>query len=81
MCLTACYWARISRLVFGATSHDVATYGFEDLQLYHELASDEEQRSLPELSANEPLHALAVNVLRKWAEDFPEPVTPKYPDT
>jgi tRNA(Arg) A34 adenosine deaminase TadA len=31
MCLTACYWARVSRLVFGATSYDVATYGFEDL--------------------------------------------------
>lgn len=38
MCLTACYWAQVSRLVFGATSHDVATYGFEDLQLYRELA-------------------------------------------
>jgi guanine deaminase len=34
MCLTACYWARVSRLVFGATSYHVATYGFEDLQLY-----------------------------------------------
>src|ERR1700682_4594385 len=26
---TACYWARIPRLVYGATSYDVATYGFE----------------------------------------------------
>jgi tRNA(Arg) A34 adenosine deaminase TadA len=81
MCLTACYWARVSRLVFGATSRDVATYGFEDLQLYHELANDAERRSLPELSADEPLHALAVTALQKWAENFPEPVTPKYPGT
>jgi tRNA(Arg) A34 adenosine deaminase TadA len=39
MCLTACYWAQVSRIVFGATSYDVATYGFEDLQLYRELAT------------------------------------------
>ncbi|MFJ8582816.1 nucleoside deaminase [Micromonospora sp. NPDC093277] len=29
MCLMACYWARIPRLIFRASSHDVATYGFE----------------------------------------------------
>jgi hypothetical protein len=34
-----CYWAHVSRLVFGATSYDVATYGFEGLQLYRELAT------------------------------------------
>jgi hypothetical protein len=34
VCHTACYWARIPRVVFGATSYDVATHGFEDLQLY-----------------------------------------------
>ncbi|MEV1288319.1 nucleoside deaminase [Micromonospora sp. NPDC049679] len=32
MCLVACYWARIPRLIFGASSHDVATHGFEDLR-------------------------------------------------
>jgi len=32
MCLAACCWARIFRVVYAATSHDVATYGFEDLQ-------------------------------------------------
>jgi guanine deaminase len=78
MCLTACYWARVSRLVFGATSYDVATYGFEDLQLYRELATNTEQRSLPEVSADESLRTLAADVLRNWAENFPEPVTPKY---
>jgi hypothetical protein len=33
----------VSCLVFGATSYDVATYGFEDLQLYRELATGIEQ--------------------------------------
>jgi len=78
MCLTACYWARVSRVVFGATSHDVATYGFEDLQLYRELAASVEQRSLTEVSAGESLRSMAVGVLRKWAENFPEPITPKF---
>jgi hypothetical protein len=48
------------------------------LQLYRELATGAEQRSLPELSADEPLRALAADVLRDWAGNFPEPVTPKY---
>lgn len=78
MCLTACYWAQVSRVVFGATSHDVATYGFEDLRLYRELAADVEQRSLTEVSAGESLRSVAADVLRRWAENFPEPVTPKY---
>jgi guanine deaminase len=78
MCLTACYWARVSRVVFGATSYDVATYGFEDLRLYRELATNIEQRSLTEVSAGESLRSAAADVLRKWAENFPEPVTPKF---
>jgi guanine deaminase len=78
MCLTACYWGRVSRLVFGATSYDVATYGFEDLQLYRELATDTERRALPEVSAGSSLRALAASALRDWAENFPGPVTPKY---
>jgi guanine deaminase len=71
-------WAQVSRLVFGATSHDVATYGFEDLQLYRELATSTERRSLTEVSAGGSLRDLASDVLRSWAENFPEPVTPKY---
>jgi guanine deaminase len=78
MCLTVCYWAHVSRLVFGATSYDVATYGFEDLQLYREMATNIEQRSLSEARADEPLRTLATDVLRSWAKNFPEPVTPKY---
>ena len=77
LCLTACYWARVSRIVFGATSHDVATHGFEDLQLYRELARGTAQRSLTEVSAGGSLHTQAAEVLRKWAESYPGTVTPK----
>ena len=44
MCLVACYWARVPRVAFGATSYDVATYGFEDLQFYRELRLSADER-------------------------------------
>ena len=78
MCLVACYWARIPRLVFGATMHDVATYGFEDLQLYRELTLPLERRSLIEHSADGALREDASKVLRDWADQLPNPVQPKY---
>lgn len=78
MCLVACYWAQIPRLVFGATSHDVATYGFEDLQLYRELTYPADRRSLREEVADGPRRERAADVLRQWAEQLPEPVQPKY---
>ncbi|MEV1287780.1 nucleoside deaminase [Micromonospora sp. NPDC049679] len=78
MCLMACYWARIPRLVFGASSHDVATYGFEDLQLYREVAQPVERRSLREEVAEGALRDQAVDVLRKWAGMLPSPVEPKF---
>jgi guanine deaminase len=71
MCLVACYWARLSRLVYGATSLDVGTYGFEDLQLYRELTYPAERRSLREDAADEPLRGHAAEVLRRWAEQLP----------
>ena len=78
MCMTACYWSRIPRVVFGATSYDVATYGFEDLQLYRELARPSDQRSIREDEADQSLRSQAADVLRTWAGALPEPVEPKY---
>jgi guanine deaminase len=78
MCLAACYWARISRVVFSATSRDVAENGFEDLQFYRELRYSPDQRSLPEDAAGRPLRERAAAVLRSWAGQFPGQVEPKY---
>jgi guanine deaminase len=78
LCLTACYWARLPRLVFGASSHDVAANGFEDLQLYRELASPREARSLREDQADGDLRSQAISVLTGWADNLPEPVVPKF---
>lgn len=77
LCLAACYWARIPRLVFGANSHDVATYGFEDLQLYREIATPIERRALREQGSEGRLRTQATDVLRAWADTLPEPVVPK----
>lgn len=77
MCLIACYWARIPRLVFGATTHDVAVHGFEDLQLYRELTRTTPDRTLREHAAGAEQRHRATAVLAAWTHQLPEPVTPK----
>jgi len=37
MCLSAAYWARVSRLFFAATRRDAAEAGFDDEMLYREI--------------------------------------------
>ena len=78
MCLTACYWAQIPRVVYAATSYDVATYGFEDLQFYRELARAPAERSIREDAADGELREAAATGLRSWAEQLPFAVEPKY---
>lgn len=77
MCLVACYWARIPRLVFAATTHDVAMHGFEDLWFYRELSRDIHTRTLREDTADHEQRHRATAVLAAWAEQQPEPVIPK----
>jgi guanine deaminase len=78
MCLVACYWAQIARVVYAATSYDVATYGFEDLQLYRELTKPNEERLIIEQAAGQDQREEAVRGLRAWTETLPFPVEPKY---
>jgi tRNA(Arg) A34 adenosine deaminase TadA len=47
MCLSAIYWARISKLVYAATKDDAAAAGFDDSFLYHEVALPPSARALP----------------------------------
>jgi guanine deaminase len=78
MCLTACYWAKIPRVVYAATSYDVATYGFEDLQFYRELTLEPAERSIREDAAGGELREAAAAGLRSWAEQLPFAVEAKY---
>jgi tRNA(Arg) A34 adenosine deaminase TadA len=78
MCLTACYWARIPRVVYGATSHDVAACGFDDLQLYREIGRPGSERLIREDAAGEDLREAAAAGLRAWARQQPVPIDPKF---
>jgi tRNA(Arg) A34 adenosine deaminase TadA len=46
MCLAAAYWARLSRIVYGADHNDAATIGFADAFIYQELALQPTDRKL-----------------------------------
>jgi guanine deaminase len=76
MCLIACYWARIARIVYAATIHDTANNGFEDLQLYRLLRHDPQDRPLAE-HAHQDLRSQAADILTAWTKTLPEPVIPK----
>ncbi|WP_051820291.1 nucleoside deaminase [Streptomyces sp. NRRL S-920] len=79
MCLVACYWAGIPRLVYGATSHDAAVNGHEDLRFYRELAlPNAERRMLDEVAVDGAPRSAAVDVLAAWAAAQPGPVEPKF---
>jgi len=47
MCLSAAYWARISRVYYAATRRDAAEAGFLDAMIYEELAREASQRRIP----------------------------------
>ncbi len=47
MCLSAIYWARLSRIVYGNTREDAARIGFDDDLIYREVALTMAKRSVP----------------------------------
>jgi len=63
MCLAAAYWARVSRIVYGATRIEAAEIGFDDAFIYQELKLDPDHRRLP-------MHSLlameAAEMMRDW---------------
>jgi guanine deaminase len=68
MCLAACYWAAIPRIVFGAASQDLADYDFQDLAIYTELGLPAERRSIREDAGEEELRQDALKAVRDWAQ-------------
>lgn len=47
MCLSAIYWAGISRIFYGNTKEDAARIDFDDSFIYSEIAKDYVHRSVP----------------------------------
>ncbi|MEU5582820.1 nucleoside deaminase [Streptomyces huasconensis] len=78
MCLVACYWAGIPRVVYGATTHDAAVNGHEDLRFYRDVAlPSAERRLVDEVAVGGASRSAAVDVLAAWAAAQPGPVEPK----
>jgi tRNA(Arg) A34 adenosine deaminase TadA len=46
MCLSACYWARLDAVYYGASASDAARAGFDDAFLYDELRKTAPERQL-----------------------------------
>ena len=46
MCLAACYWARLDRVVFAADRFDAEAAGFDDADIFAELARPLAERRL-----------------------------------
>ncbi|MSR29258.1 MAG: nucleoside deaminase [Phycisphaerales bacterium] len=65
MCLSAIYWARIDRIVFGGTRADAAAIDFDDDFIYRELALPAVERAIP---ATQLLRDEAITAFRKWRE-------------
>ena len=65
MCLGAIYWARLDHLYYAATQHDAAGAGFDDAFIYHELALDPKERSLP---TQQLLHGEALQAFADWRD-------------
>jgi guanine deaminase len=63
MCLGAAYWARLDRIVFAATRADASAAGFDDAEIYEELARPPFARKLP---MQEALRERAVEVFAEW---------------
>jgi guanine deaminase len=70
MCLAACYWACIPRVVFAATSQDVAGCGLRDLAIYEELQLPAGDRSVQEDADGGDLRQDAASVLRDWVRRY-----------
>ena len=64
MCLSAIYWAKLSKIYYGNTRNDAAEIGFDDAFLYHEipLPLSERKIAIEELSREE-----AQEAFKLWA--------------
>ncbi|CAH1656962.1 Guanine deaminase [Hyphomicrobiales bacterium] len=63
MCLAACYWARVSRIVYAATRAEAAAAGFDDAFIYDEIPKEPEARSL---AMEHRPNATATDTLAAW---------------
>ena len=63
MCLSAIYWARISKIYFANTQQDAAAIRFDDKFLYEEIPKEKSQRKIPMVSL---MRDEALQVFKHW---------------
>lgn len=63
MCLSAIYWARLSKIYYGNTRKDAANINFDDDFLYQEIPKDIKDRKVPMVQC---AHAKALEVFQDW---------------
>jgi tRNA(Arg) A34 adenosine deaminase TadA len=63
MCLGAIYWARPARVLFGNTAADAAAIGFDDREIYAQLALPHPARRIPMVQL---MRAEAQAAFREW---------------
>jgi len=63
MCLSAAYWARVSKIWFSAKSEDACFAGFDDSHIYQEIAKPANQRKI-DMSVLLPTEGKAL--LNEW---------------
>lgn len=64
MCLSALYWAGVSKIIFGNTKEDADAINFSDKFIYRELSKDLTDRQLPCLHM---ANTSAIKAFEKWA--------------
>lgn len=63
MCLSAMYWARISRYYYACTKDDAKEIDFDDSFIYEEIKLDPKDRFIPR---SQLLHEQALAVFKHW---------------
>jgi tRNA(Arg) A34 adenosine deaminase TadA len=63
MCLSALYWAGVSRIVYGNTKDDAKAINFDDSFIYDEIAKPYAQRTIP---CQNLMRKEALEGFRKW---------------
>ena len=63
MCLSALYWAGVSRIYFGNTKTDAKNINFDDSFIYDEIDKHPEARFIPCVRIDEPE---AIKAFQKW---------------
>lgn len=64
MCLSALYWAGVSRIFYGNTQEDADSINFSDKFLYRELAKPKIERAIPCVHID---NSFTIKAFEKWA--------------